>query len=29
MTDRTALVNYHALNGIRVARIGLLWFYGG
>ena len=27
--DRTALVNYHALNGIRVARIGLQWFYGG
>ena len=26
--DQVALVNYHALNGIRVARIGLQWFYG-
>ena len=26
--DRVALVNYHALDGIRLARIGLPWFYG-
>ena len=26
--DRVALVNFHALEGIRLARIGLQWFYG-
>ena len=26
--DRVALVNYHALDGIRLARVGVRWFYG-